>query len=85
MKKEYYGSQEDTQTTAILNVIIAHEDLDEEVAYKIVKAVFDHLDELHAVHDAAKQTTLESAVTFEGIPYHPGAIKYFQEKGVWSK
>lgn len=84
MKKEYYGSPEDITTTAIQNVVIAHENMDEEVAYKIVKAVFDHLGELHAVHDAAKQTTLESAVTFEGIPYHPGAVKYFKEKGIMS-
>ncbi|MEM0089153.1 MAG: TAXI family TRAP transporter solute-binding subunit [Archaeoglobaceae archaeon] len=84
MKKEYYGSPADVQTVTTLNVMFCHKDLSEDFVYKLVKTTFEHLDELYAVHPAAKQTTLENAVLYKGnVPYHPGAIKFFKEKGVW--
>lgn len=84
MKKEFYDSPSDVQTVSTLNVMFCHKDLPEEFVYKLVKTTFEHLDDLYAVHPAAKQTTLENAVIYKGsVPYHPGAIKYFKEKGVW--
>ncbi|MEM2634472.1 MAG: TAXI family TRAP transporter solute-binding subunit, partial [Nitrososphaerales archaeon] len=82
-KGTYPGLIEDIQTTALDNLFVCHADLSEDAAYKIVKAVFDNIKDLHAVHTAAKETTLEKAPTSKAIPYHPGAIKYYKEKGVW--
>ena len=53
--------------------------------YKIVKAMYEHRDEIEKGHPAGKGITLENAVTVSGIPYHPGAIKYYKEKGVWKE
>ncbi len=44
--------------------------------------MFDHKADLVAVHSEAKALTLESAVIKTVVPYHPGAIKFFKEKGV---
>ncbi|MCX8192006.1 MAG: TAXI family TRAP transporter solute-binding subunit [Nitrososphaerales archaeon] len=82
-KESYPGLTEDVKTTAIDNLFVCHADLSEDAAYRIVKAVFDNIKELHAVHTAALETTLEKAPTSKAIPYHPGAIKYYREKGVW--
>lgn len=84
MKKDFYGSPIDVQTVSTLNVMFCHKDLPEDFVYNLVKTTFEHLDELYAVHPAAKQTTLENAAIYKGnVPYHPGAIKFFKEKGVW--
>jgi TRAP transporter TAXI family solute receptor len=83
MKKEYYDSPADVQTVSTLNVIFCHKDLPEDFVYMLVKTTFEHLDDLYAVHPAAKQTTIQNAVIYKGdVPYHPGALKYYKEKGV---
>jgi TRAP-type uncharacterized transport system substrate-binding protein len=50
--------------------------------YEITKAVFDHLDQLASAHSAAKSITLKGAPMKLPIPMHPGAARYFKEKGV---
>ena len=57
----------------------------EEVAYAMVKAVFENLHGLYAAVAPARDTTLENAVRSRGgkVPYHEGAVRYFRERGVW--
>ncbi|MFH1122412.1 MAG: TAXI family TRAP transporter solute-binding subunit [Pseudomonadota bacterium] len=58
----------------------------DDVAYRFVKAVFEHLDYLKTVHKSAERYSLQKACAFDlGVPYHPGAIKYFKETGVWKR
>jgi len=83
--KTVYGTQEDTPTLAFWNMFIGPESLPEELAYNMTKAVFENLQTLHASVKAAKDTNVESSARFEGktaIPFHPGAAKYFKEKGL---
>ncbi len=57
----------------------------DDLAYKATKAVFENLETLRVSVKAAKDTTPESTAKFIGktaIPFHPGAIKYFKEKGL---
>ena len=72
-----------TPTVGVPNVLLVHADMDEQLAYDIVKAIFEHRDELVAVHPSAAEITLQDGPTSRIAPYHPGAIRYFREKGVW--
>lgn len=77
----YKGVSEDTQTVSVQTLVVSSSTLSEEAAYQIVKAVFEHKDELENINHAFRQTTLESAAdTF--IPLHPGAARYYREVGV---
>ena len=80
----YKGVETPTQTVSVPCLIVSRADLPDEVAYNIVKAVFEHKDELDLIHSAFKDTTLENA-TKTVIPLHPGAIKYYKERGVYKE
>lgn len=80
-KNTYPGISTDTHVAAVANILICNEKLDAKLAYNILKTLFDFKPELVAVHKEANHLTLEGAVHGSPIPYHPGAIKYFKEKG----
>ena len=79
--KTYKGVDTDTQVVSVQSLVVCRADLPDDVAYKIVKAVFEHKNELDRVHNSFRDTTLANA-TPTLIPLHPGAIKYFKEKKV---
>jgi TRAP transporter TAXI family solute receptor len=83
-KETYKGMDTDNRQATVMNLLVAHENMDEKTAYDIVKAVFEHRDELIRVHKEAENIKLEIQKTAAagGIPWHPGALKYFKEKGV---
>jgi TRAP-type uncharacterized transport system substrate-binding protein len=56
--------------------------MSEKLAYDILEAVFSHKDELDKIHAQFKSITLENAVKGMPIPFHPGAQKFFRDKGV---
>lgn len=80
-RKVYPGLGDEVVTTfATNNLLVVREDLSEELVYNITKAIFDHLDDFHKVHPAARWVVPETAVETP-IPLHPGSEKYFREKG----
>jgi len=81
--KDVYGTDSDTQTLAFWNMFVCHRDMPADVAYKITKAVFEHLDILQKAVAAARDTTPQNAVKYVGgsIPYNEGALRYFREVG----
>lgn len=81
----YEGVDVDTITVASMTCYVVNKDLPEDLVYQITKTFIEKAPEVAKVHPAAKQWTLEGAVKGRGIPYHPGAIKYYREKGVWKK
>src|SRR5687768_13617110 len=83
-KDTYKGMDADNRQTTVMNLLVAHQNMDEKTAYNILKAVFDHRDELIRVHKEAENFKLENQKTAAagGIPWHPGAVRYFKEKGV---
>ena len=78
----YQGMNEETNTPAVMALLITHEDVSEDVIYKFTKALFENLPTVHAAHAKAKEITLETALTGLTAPLHPGAAKYYQEKGL---
>ncbi|MDR5906561.1 TAXI family TRAP transporter solute-binding subunit [Franzmannia qiaohouensis] len=75
----YDGMDEAVQTIGIPNVLVVNSDMDEELAYELTKLLFEHTDELIAVHPAANDTTIEFTMESTPVPLHPGAIRYFEE------
>ena len=82
-KDVYNGMQKDNQQATVMNILVAHEKMDAKTAYNIVKAIFDHRDELIRVHKEAANFKVENQKKDASpLPWHPGAVKYFAEKGV---
>jgi TRAP transporter TAXI family solute receptor len=82
-KDVYKGMDKDNQQATVMNLLVAHEKMDQKTAYNIVKTIFDKRDELIRVHKEAENIKLEAQkAEASPIPWHPGAMKYFAEKGV---
>jgi uncharacterized protein len=83
-KDTYKGMEADNPQATVMNTLVAHQNMDEKTAYNIVKAIFEHREDLIRVHKEAANFKLENQKTAAtgGIPWHPGALKYFKEKGV---
>src|SRR5258708_723892 len=82
-KATYKGMEADNPQATVTNLLTAHQSMDDKTAYNIVKAMFDHRDDLIRVHKEAENIKLENQKTdASSIPWHPGAIKYFAEKGI---
>ncbi|MGE0239489.1 MAG: TAXI family TRAP transporter solute-binding subunit, partial [Parvibaculaceae bacterium] len=78
----YEGQKEDVPTLAITNILVTHTDVSDDRAYQMTKQLFDHLDNLVAAHNAAKDIKAEDAAKSLPIPLHPGAERYYKEKGL---
>ena len=82
-KDVYKGMDKDNQQATVMNILVSHEKMDDKTAYNIVKAIFEHRDELIRVHKEAENFKLENQKKDASpLPWHPGAVKYFAEKGV---
>ncbi|MBA4536402.1 TAXI family TRAP transporter solute-binding subunit [Bacillus aquiflavi] len=75
-----YGLKETVNTVAVQAMLVVRDDLSEDLVYKVTKAIFENTDEIS--HDKGKLIKAENALTGLGIDVHPGAQKYFDEKGV---
>ena len=78
----YKGMENNVPTISVWNVVICSADLGEGLVYDLVKAVFEHQDFLTRIHPFAKYTTPENALHTSPIPFHPGAVKFYKEKGL---
>jgi len=81
-KKIYTGIEYDTQVAAVGNLLVCSQDMDEKLAYDIVKTLYEHLKELAAIHPEALHINLRDGGASTAVPYHKGAAKYFKEKGI---
>ncbi|WP_319525338.1 TAXI family TRAP transporter solute-binding subunit [uncultured Desulfosarcina sp.] len=84
----YSGMEEDVHTYTLPQMWICRTDLSEDLVYTILKAVYGHPEDRDAIHPMAKMYTPKNA--FRGAPgvpvgYHPGAVKYYKEIGIWDK
>jgi TRAP transporter TAXI family solute receptor len=80
-KGTYGGMETDVRVAALTNLLAVHERMDESLAYQITKVLHERIADLVAVHQAAKEITLKSAVVGSPVPFHPGALRYYKEKG----
>jgi TRAP transporter TAXI family solute receptor len=85
-KTAYKGMTEDVPTVGTVTTIIASADLPDELAYQIVKVLYENWGELAKVKKAAIEASKkENALMGNSIPVHPGAMRYYQEEGIKPK
>ncbi|MBU6218435.1 MAG: TAXI family TRAP transporter solute-binding subunit [Betaproteobacteria bacterium] len=81
-KATYSGMATDNKIASVANILLVNANMPDDQAYKIVKAVFDHQKDLIAVHqEYANVTIAGQKQASTPIDFHPGAVKYIQEKG----
>jgi TRAP transporter TAXI family solute receptor len=78
----YTGQKSDVETAAVINYLVTSSDVSDDVAYQMTKQIFENLPELANAHVAGKDIKLEKAATGSPAPLHPGAIRYYKEKGI---
>jgi len=81
--KTYPGQDMTVSILSVWNILAVNEKMDETLAHDITKTIFEKEPELVAVHKEARNISLENQLNGGSpIPFHPGALKYFSEKGI---
>lgn len=78
----YDGQGEDVKTVAVVNFLVTHSEVSDETAYQMTKLLFENLPALEAAHKAAASIKLENALKGMPVPLHPGAERFYKEKGL---
>ena len=76
-----YNLPADVTTVAVGAVVIARDDVEEEDVYNFVSGAFENLDAVTNAHAKGAELNLDFAASVTSVPYHPGAARYFAEKG----
>jgi TRAP transporter TAXI family solute receptor len=81
--KSYPGQTKDAQVADVWNLLVVSDRMDEKLAHDLTKVVFEHRDDLAAVHSEARNIDLANQLQVGSpVPFHPGALRYFKEKGL---
>jgi uncharacterized protein len=81
-KTAYPRMDSEVKVVASALLLVCHEKMDASLVYNIVKVLFDHQPDLVMAHPSANEFKLERATVGSPFPFHPGAKKYYQEKGI---
>jgi TRAP transporter TAXI family solute receptor len=77
-----YGNDKDLLTINMQAALYCRNDLKDDLVYELTKTFYENAAEIGAAHAAGKYISLEKALDGITTPLHPGAVKYFQEKGI---
>jgi TRAP transporter TAXI family solute receptor len=78
----YGGQDKASPNVDVWNILVVNDKMSDQMAYNIVKTLFEKKAELVAVHREAQNIELKSQALGSPIPFHPGARKYFEEQGI---
>ena len=84
-KSAYEGLSKDVNCPGLGGMGLSSAAVPDDLIYAFTKAVLDHTDELHSISKVSGATTLQNATKWflPEYPVHPGAVRYFKEKGIW--
>ena len=82
LKEFYPGITANVPTVAQAVLVVVHRDFNTELAYQITKLIYEKRADLAQAHQVAQNMTFVGVAGRSPIPFHPGAIRYFRERGV---
>lgn len=82
ISKDTYNMPEDVTTVAVGAVVIARDDVSDADVYNFLYGIFENVDDITAAHAKGAELNLDFAASYEAVPYHPGAVAYFADKGI---
>jgi TRAP transporter TAXI family solute receptor len=82
--ESYPGVEKDTPTVSVMAMLSARADLDQDLVYKIMKAMYSEegLKQIHEAHAKFRNLSADQAMDGMSVPLHPGAEKFLKEAGV---
>ena len=83
-KGSYPGQTVDIGVVGVENALVVDGRMDEQLAYDLTRTLFDKKSELQSIHPEARHLAPDRAVIGSPAAFHPGAIRYYQERGVWN-
>lgn len=78
----YSKIDKDIKTPAVMAILITNDKMPDDVVYNFTKGMFENLAAIHAAHAKGKEINLATALDGLTVPLHPGAARYFKEKGL---
>ncbi len=78
----YKGQTAPVNTIAVMAVWATHDGVTDQMAYEVTKALYENTATLGQVHPKGKEITLQTALQSVSVPLHPGAERYYREKGL---
>jgi uncharacterized protein len=82
-KGTYPGVNYDSGSVGVANALVVKDTMSDELAYELTKVLFERQPDLAAIHPEAKKLKVDTAVHGSPAPFHPGAIRYYEERGAW--
>jgi TRAP transporter TAXI family solute receptor len=65
----------------VANLLVVRSDMSDDLAYQLTRVLFDRQADLAAVHPEAKKLSLPTAVKGSPLEFHPGAVRFYRERG----
>jgi TRAP transporter TAXI family solute receptor len=81
----YPGVTYDSGSVGVANALVVKDTMSDDLAYELTKVLFDRQPDLAAIHPEAKKLNVDTAVHGSPAPFHPGAIRYYEERGAWKQ
>jgi uncharacterized protein len=79
----YKGMEHDNKNNTVWNIMAVNASMSDDLAYNLTKTMLEKVQDLALVHKEALNIKVENQTSSRaGVPWHPGALKYFKEKGI---
>jgi hypothetical protein len=79
--RTYRGVDGSVPVVGVANLLVVRADMSEELAYQLTRVLFERQADLAAVHPEARKLSPKTAVVGSPLEFHPGATRYYREKG----